>query len=99
MGKAGRPKYDDLILSRTRLGIISALMDGDELEFTYLRDALELSDGNLSVQIRKLEQAGYVKVKKTFVERKPKTFCQITTKGRKALLDLLRHLESMVDTG
>ena len=97
MGKANAPQFDDLILSRARLGIVSALMAGDELEFTFLRNALKLSDGNLSVQIRKLEQAGYIKVKKVFVERKPKTFCKITPKGRKAMHGLLRHLENLVE--
>ncbi len=63
MTKANQPEFDELILSRTRLGIVSALLGGDELDFTYLRKALKLSDGNLSVQIRKLEEAGYIKVK------------------------------------
>jgi len=96
MGKANAPQFDDLILSRARLGIVSALIGGDGLEFTFLRNALKLSDGNLSVQIRKLEEAGYIKVKKVFIERKPKTFCKITPKGRKAMLRLLRHLENLV---
>jgi DNA-binding MarR family transcriptional regulator len=90
-------EFDELILSRARLGIISALIGGDELEFTYLRNALELSDGNLSVQIRKLEESGYIKVKKVFVERKPRTFCTITNKGRKALVRLVKHLEDLVE--
>jgi len=97
MSKINPIEFDDLILSRARLGIVSVLMAGDELEFTFLRNALKLSDGNLSVQIRKLEQAGYIKVKKVFVERKPKTFCKVTTKGRKAMLGLLRHLENLVE--
>ena len=75
---------------------MSALIAGDELEFTYLRSALDMSDGNLSVQIRKLEDAGYVKIKKVFIERKPKTFCKITAKGRRALLSLLKQLEGLI---
>jgi len=97
MGRANPIEFDELILSRVRLGIISALVSGDELEFTYLRDALKLSDGNLSVQIRKLEEAGYIKVKKTFIDRKPKTFCRIRPKGRKAILRLVRHLENLME--
>ena len=97
MAKSDQMRFDELILSKTRLGIISALIGGDKLEFTYLRDILELSDGNLSVQIRKLEEAGYIKVKKTFVERKPKTFCKITAKGQKAIKNLISKLEEMVD--
>jgi len=97
MRKSEKPKFDELILSKTRLGIISALISGDKLEFTYLRNTLNLSDGNLSVQIRKLEQAGYIKVEKVFVDRKPKTFCKITAKGRKAVKNLIRKLENLVN--
>ena len=97
MPKPEKPKFDDLILSKTRLGIISALIAGDKLELTYLRNALNMSDGNLSVQIRKLEEAGYIKVEKVFVDRKPKTFCKITGKGQKALLNLIRKLENLAN--
>ena len=96
MSKSEKPKFDELILSKTRLGIISALISGDKLEFTYLRNTLNLSDGNLSVQIRKLEEAGYIKVEKVFVGRKPKTFCKITPKGRKAVKELIAELENIV---
>ncbi|MHC4310366.1 MAG: winged helix-turn-helix domain-containing protein [Planctomycetota bacterium] len=95
MPKPEKPKFDELLLSKTRLGIISALIGGDKLEFTYLRKTLNLSDGNLSVQIRKLEEAGYIKVEKVFVDRKPKTFCKITIKGRKAIQNLIRKLENL----
>lgn len=96
MAKSDPLQFDEMILSKTRLGIISALVGGDTLEFTYLRDVLNLSDGNLSVQIRKLEEAGYIKVKKGFVDRKPKTFCKITAKGQKAIKKLIGILEEMV---
>lgn len=98
MAKSEKPNFDELILSKTRLGIISALIGGDKLEFIYLRDILELSDGNLSVQIRKLEEAGYIKVEKKFLGRKPKTFCKITAKGQKAVKTLINNLENLVDT-
>ena len=98
MSKPDQPKFDGLILSKTRLGIISALIGGDKLDFTYLRNVLNLSDGNLSVQIRKLEEAGYIKVEKIFVERKPKTFCKITSKGQKAVKNLISKLENLVNT-
>ena len=97
MPKPEKLKFDELILSKTRLGIISALIGGDKLEFTYLRNTLNLSDGNLSVQIRKLEEAGYIKVEKVFVDRKPKTFCKITSRGQKAVLNLISRLEDMVN--
>jgi len=98
MPEPAKLKFDELILSKTRLGIISALIGGDKLEFTYLRNTLKLSDGNLSVQIRKLEKAGYIKVKKIFIDRKPKTFCKITGKGQKAVKNLISKLENLVNT-
>jgi DNA-binding MarR family transcriptional regulator len=97
MAKSDPLQFDELILSKTRLGIISALISGDTLEFTYLRDLLELSDGNLSVQIRKLEEAGYIKVKKVFIARKPKTFCKITRKGQRTIKNLIGKLEALVN--
>ena len=97
MAKSYPLQFDELILSKTRLGIISALISGDSLEFTYLRDLLELSDGNLSVQIRKLEEANYIKVEKVFVDRKPKTFCKITRKGQKAVKNLIGKLDSLMN--
>jgi DNA-binding MarR family transcriptional regulator len=90
-----KERFDGLMLSRSRLGIIAALVGGDKFEFTFLRDSVGLSDGNLSVQLRKLEGAGYVKVEKVFVDRKPKTFCKITAKGRKALQKFVSSLEDM----
>ena len=86
------------MLSKTRLGIICALIGGDKLEFTYLRNTLNLSDGNLSVQIRKLEEAGYIKVEKIFINLKPKTFCKITRKGQKVVKNLISKLENLVNT-
>ena len=97
MAKSDKSTFDELLLSKTRLGIISALLGGDKLDFIYLRNSLKLSDGNLSVQIRKLEDAGYIKVEKKFVDRKPKTFCKITTKGQKAVTNLINNLENLVN--
>ena len=97
MPKHEKPKFDELILSKTRLGIIAALMSGDKLDFTYLRNALKLSDGNLSIHIRKLKEAGYIKLEKKFVGRKPRTFCKITRKGQKAVINLIGKLEALVN--
>lgn len=90
--------FDDLILSRVRLGILALLVSGDEMSFTYIKKALKLSDGNLSVQIRKLEDAKHIKVKKVFVDRKPKTFYKITPKGKKAVKSLVEQLENLLKT-
>ncbi len=98
MPDSEQQKFDELLLSKTRLGIISALISGDKLDFTYLKKVLELSDGNLSVQIRKLEEAGYIKVEKVFVDRKPKTFCKITPKGQNAIKSLMSKLEGLLQS-
>ena len=88
--------FDEILLSRSRLSILSALLNESELEFTYLQKTLGLTDGNLSVQIRKLEDAGYIKIKKVFLDRKPKTFCKITTKGKKAVENLAAALDGLL---
>ena len=68
---------NELIHQPARLRIMAALValdPGAQMEFTYLRDLLELSDGNLGAHLRKLEEAGYVEILKTFVARKPCTY-------------------------
>jgi len=80
-------QLDSIIHQTARLRIMSSLvaLDQDEqVEFTYLRDLLKLTDGNLGAHLTKLEEAGYIKSKKTFVARKPRTFIRATGKGRDA---------------
>ena len=91
-----RVEFDEVLLSRARLGILSALASGDEMDFVYLREALELTDGNLGAQIRNLEARGYISVEKRFLDRKPVTVCRITSEGRDALYGLFRHLEEVL---
>ncbi len=91
-----RVEVEDLLLSRVRMGVLSALWNGDEMEFAMLRDILELTDGNLSVHLRKLEEGELLKSRKLFVERKPKTLFCITPKGRKAFRDLVSGLENLI---
>ncbi len=88
--------FDDAILSRPRLSILAALISGDAVDFTFLQKNLGISDGNLSTHLRKLEAEDYIETKKTFVGRKPKTFFNITGKGRDALERLLKRLEEML---
>ena len=76
--------------------MLSILSGAEEVEFTYLRDRLGTTDGNLSVHLSKLENAGYVAVKKQFVNRKPKTVYRITDKGRTALLAYVDNLKSLL---
>ena len=89
-------ELDPLIHERLRLGIISALAVHDALTFTELRDLLATTDGNLSVQARKLEEAGYVTCHKRFEGRKPRTTYKLTARGRSALDSYLETLSDML---
>ncbi len=87
---------DKVIHERMRLGIISALAANDKLSFGDLKSLLDTSDGNLSVHARKLEEAGYLTVKKSFADRMPLTEYRISADGRKALLRYLDHMEALI---
>lgn len=92
---------DSLIHQRTRLRIMAALasLDEDEqVDFTFLRDLLELTDGNLSVHLQRLEDAGYVAIEKTFVDRRPKTQVRLTEEGRAAFAAYVDTLEQIIHT-
>lgn len=90
--------FDETILSRPRLSILAALISGDAVDFTFLQKNLGISDGNLSTHLRKLETEKYIRTKKTFVGRKPRTYFSITPKGRDALAGLLSGLEKLLST-
>jgi DNA-binding MarR family transcriptional regulator len=90
---------DNLIHQPVRLRIVSSLStlsDDESMEFTFLRDLHELTDGNLGAHLRKLEEAGYVSLEKTFVDRKPRTFIALTRKGRKAFREHVKALEHIL---
>lgn len=88
---------DKLIHDRVRLGIISALAVNDRLSFTDLRDLLALTDGNLSVHARKLEEGGYVTCSKGFDGRVPKSEYRLTAAGKRALERYLGHMEALIE--
>lgn len=88
---------DKVIHERMRLGIISALAANDKLSFGELKTLLDTTDGNLSVHARKLEDAGYVTMKKSFAGRTPLTEFKITPSGRKALTRYLDHMEALIN--
>ena len=97
--KLARPspnELDPLIHERLRLGILSALVVQERLSFTELRDLLQTTDGNLSVQARRLETAGYVVCDKKFEGRKPKSTYSISPSGRVALEDYLEKLSNLL---
>ncbi len=87
---------DKVIHERMRLGIISALAANEKLSFSDLKNLLKTSDGNISVHARKLEEAGYISLKKSFAGRMPLTEYSITKDGRKALERYLDHMEALI---
>ena len=89
-------ELDPLIHERLRLGILSALVVQESLSFTELRDLLSTSDGNLSVQARRLELAGYVVCDKKFEGRKPKSTYRLSPAGRAALEEYLETLSNLL---
>lgn len=89
-------ELDPLIHERLRLGIVCTLAVHDTLSFTELRGLLQTTDGNLSVQARKLEEAGYVHCQKRFEQRKPLTTYRLTARGRTALEEYLNVLDEML---
>jgi DNA-binding MarR family transcriptional regulator len=89
-------QLDAVIHERVRLGIISALAVNEALSFNDLKKLLEITDGNLSVHARKLEDAGYVKCSKSFVGRQPRTEFSLTANGRRALEAYLQRMESVI---
>ncbi len=95
--QANPVELDRLIHGRVRLGIVSALAVIDSLTFNELKERLETSDGNLSVHARRLEDAGYIKCKKSFEGRLPRTEFRLAAPGRRALERYLSHMEALIE--
>jgi DNA-binding MarR family transcriptional regulator len=89
-------QLDRVIHEKGRLAIMSMLAASAELSFTELRDALEMTDGNLTTHIRTLQEAGYVSVTKSFQNHRPLTTCSLTATGRKAFTSYINLLEQIV---
>jgi len=89
---------DPLLHSPLRLAVMSLLMTIDEAEFTYLKEKTESTAGNLSVQITKLEEAGYIKVEKGYKGKRPLTTCSISKKGRTAFENYVNTLKGYIKT-
>jgi DNA-binding MarR family transcriptional regulator len=92
-------KLNETIHQPVRLRIMAALVSleiGSEVDFSYLRELLQVTDGNLGAHLRKLEEAGYITINKTFVERKPRTFISATNIGREMFLEHVKALESIL---
>lgn len=82
--------------SRVRLGIMSALAVNDELDFSSLKELLDVTDGNMATHLKKLEKDGFIGVKKSFIDNKPNTKYSVTPEGKKAFEDHLGVLEEII---
>jgi DNA-binding MarR family transcriptional regulator len=89
-------QLDRVIHEKGRLAIMSMLAATPELSFTELREALSMTDGNLTTHIRTLQETGYVQVTKSFQNRRPLTTCSLTGAGRKAFSNYIGLLEQIL---
>ena len=89
-------QLDRLIHEKGRLAIMSMLAAAPELSFTELRDALGMTDGNLTTHIRVLQQEGYLSVAKSYQNNRPLTTCSLTPTGRRAFAEYINLLEKIV---
>lgn len=92
-------KLDDVIHGRLRLGIMAYLADSEVADFTELKNLLGATQGNLSIHLRKLEEAGYVSIDKSFLGRKPLTRVRMSEAGRAAFAAYLEAMGKLVDGG
>ena len=93
---------DEIIHQTTRLkimSVLSALTEGEALEFKRLKDIAQATDGNLGAHLTTLEKAGYVEIEKDFVGKRPRTRARITKTGRRAFQQHLQYLRDILDGG
>ncbi|MFH0756705.1 MAG: transcriptional regulator [Bacteroidota bacterium] len=88
---------DPILHSQLRLSVVSILMSVDQASFNYIRDETQATSGNLSIQIKKLQDAGYIKVKKTFKNNYPNTSLSITKQGMEAFENYVNSLKSYIN--
>ena len=92
----GVGQIDDVIHGRLRLGVMAYLANAEVADFNELKALLDVTQGNLSVQLRKLEEAAYVAIEKGYLGRKPRTQVRITPAGRKAFAVYLEALAKLI---
>lgn len=96
-GQHARHRLDELIHAPVRLSIVAALAQVDEAEFAHVRDTVEISDSVLSKQATQLEAAGYVKIRKGHVGKRPRTWLSLTPVGRTAYTGHLDDLRAIAE--
>lgn len=90
-------ELDPLLHSQLRLAVMSILMNVEEADFVYLREKTESTAGNLSVQLDKLANAGYITMEKGFVGKKTRTVCRVTQTGRNAFEEYVETLKEYLN--
>ena len=90
-------RIDDVIHGRLRLGIMAYLANAEVADFNELKSALAATQGNLSIHLRKLEDAGYIAIEKSFLARKPLTRARITPQGRDAFAGYLQAMAKLIE--
>ncbi|MBX2920590.1 MAG: transcriptional regulator [Chitinophagaceae bacterium] len=90
---------DPILHSQLRLAVVSLLVGVKEAEFTFLREKTNATAGNLSVQIQKLREAGYIDVEKRFKDNYPQTLCKLTPRGLNAFEEYVKNLQDYVGKG
>jgi DNA-binding MarR family transcriptional regulator len=89
-------RLDPMVHAPVRLAILSMLATVDNASFSFLKESVGTTDGNLSTHLTKLEANGYVVIEKTFKDKKPHTICSITEKGRTSFLRYLEEIDRIV---
>ena len=88
--------FDTILHQPIRSKLIATLINNEELPFKALKEQLELTDGNLSSHLRKLEEVGYIEIEKFFEGKRPKTVIKISSKGRKAFKVYIKQLQQFI---
>ncbi len=96
MSEKELPQLNTIIHSRVRLAIMSILISSREVDFTFLKKSTDTTDGNLSTHLSKLEEVGFIYIKKTFRGKKPLTTVSLTEKGREAFREYVLALEQIL---
>lgn len=91
-------ELDPVLHSQLRLAVVSLLMGVESAEFTFIREQTGATAGNLSVQITKLKDAGYIEVTKSFSKNYPQTLCRITPEGRQKFIEYVNALKDYLNT-
>ena len=99
MNEFNYQQIDDLIHSRIRLAVMATLATMGSASFSIIKENVGATDGNLSVHMRKLEEADYLSVEKSFIDRKPISVYSLTDKGKSALTLYIQYLENMLPLG